>query len=87
MSNAISLIRPVTAADRAAVAKSAAGFCTRHNIRGGEEIDIDYWLYTAPPEEAAYRKLLWRRCFARALGEQYHPRLIIAYGHVGIVCL
>ncbi|UXL28785.1 hypothetical protein [Stenotrophomonas maltophilia] len=81
----ISVIRPFSNEDEAAVEKAAARFCKRHGIEQDANypdayLDVIAHLHqTSDPHQGR----LWQACFCRAVGLPYDRRLTVAFGHLG----
>lgn len=80
----ISVIRPFSNEDAAAVEKAAARFCTRHGIQRdadcSDTMNVRVHLLDASD---AHLGQLWQACFCRAVGLPYDRRLTVAQGHLG----
>jgi hypothetical protein len=94
---AISTIRRFTDEDAARVEATAKRFAARWSIKPNMEYDHDgnpVEEYVNAVESEVYQAEMnvygnkpmvraWRRCFARALGEQPSATLTVGYGYVG----
>ncbi|MFD1040747.1 hypothetical protein [Pseudoxanthomonas kaohsiungensis] len=80
----ISVIRPFSNEDAAAVEKAAARFCTRHGIQrdadSSDHLSVRVHLLDASDTHLGQ---LWQACFCRAVGLPYDSRLTVAFGHLG----
>ena len=87
--SSMATIRKLDDVDKARVTRAAERFCNRHGISFGfddAETMIDYWLYSAHPEIAAYRRKLWIACYCRALRVPVDVRTTTGWGYIGVSC-
>lgn len=92
MTNPLSIIRPLTADDAAALDASALRFAARHCLSidtsysnsPAEALDAHLWAHdcsgwTRLPE----LRRLWQACRCRALGVPVSATIAVSYGYIG----
>ena len=85
----LSIIRPFTADDDAALTASALRFADRHRLkldmedRPWEELQIELWALPATWSETRQLRRLWQACLCRALRMPVSADVTVAYGYVG----
>ena len=80
-------IRTYEDKDKRHVQEAAERFCELNKIpfAGGDaESAIEHWMFTAPPEAAAYIRRLWKGAYCRALRVPFDDRTSIASGYIGV---
>lgn len=87
----ISTIRSYDDEDKSRVKAAAERFCQRHGIKfdasiGDTEAEnaIDWWIYSAYPEDKSYRRKLWTAVYCRALRVPCDVRTATGYGYIGV---